>query len=56
MDIESKRTAVLNLLDYVQSHKAIMNMLWVSRTFIWRNKKVIKDTDKPTKSPGQGKK
>ncbi|QQP52281.1 Uncharacterized protein FKW44_004386 [Caligus rogercresseyi] len=56
MDLESKRTAVLKLWDSVQSHKAIMNMLGVSRTFIWSTKRVFKETGKPTRRPGQGKK
>ncbi|QQP58035.1 Hypothetical protein FKW44_003224 [Caligus rogercresseyi] len=44
MDLESKRTTIFKLLD---SGQAIMNMLGVSRTFIWRTKKVIKETGKP---------
>ncbi|QQP36007.1 Hypothetical protein FKW44_020973 [Caligus rogercresseyi] len=31
-----------------------MNMLWVSRTFIWRTKKVFKETGKITRIPEQG--
>ncbi|QQP40867.1 Hypothetical protein FKW44_015060 [Caligus rogercresseyi] len=56
MDLESKRTAILKLLDSGQSHNTIMNMLGVSRTFIWCTKKVIKETGKSTSRPEQERK
>lgn len=56
MDLVSKRAAILKMLDRGQSHKDIIKALGVSRTFIWRTKKVFQETGKISRKPGQGRK
>ena len=56
MDLASKRTAVLKMLNSGKSQRT-SRKCWVwARTFIWRAKKVYEETGKTTRRPGQGRK